>query len=138
MLIRAILLVIGVNHLVTFALAFFAPDWFFTNIAYFPPFNAHLLGDIGAFNAPLGVGLLVAASNPMRHRLPIGLAALGNLLHALSHLRDWDLHMPPHMEAAAGLGQQFLILLPGLLLLLVIALSGEHRARAVSVPARPR
>jgi hypothetical protein len=67
--------------------------------------------------------------------LPIGLAALGNLLHALSHLRDWDLHMPPHREAAAGLSQQILILLPGLLLLL-IALSGEHHARAVAVPAR--
>jgi hypothetical protein len=137
MLIRITLLLIGGSHLVTFTLAFFAPGWFFTNIAHFPPFNAHFLADIGAFNAPLGAGLLVAASNPVRHRLPIGLAALGNLLHALSHLRDWDLHMPPYMEAAAGLSQQILILLPGLLLLL-IALSGEHHARAVAVPARPK
>lgn len=121
MAIRLLLLLIGVNHLLVTLLTFAAPHWFFTNIGYFPPFNHHFLADIGAFSAPLGVGLLVAARDPERHRLLIGLAALGNLLHSLSHLRDAHLHMPPHMPLAVGVTQEALILLTGLILLGIAA-----------------
>jgi hypothetical protein len=38
----------------------FASNWFFQTLGYFPPFNRHYAGDLGAFELPLGVGLLWA------------------------------------------------------------------------------
>ena len=134
LVIRGVLSAIGAGHLIVFALAFFTPAWFFAHIAPFPPFNGHFLADIGAFNAPLGVGLLLAAREPERYRAVIGLAALGNLLHASSHLRDMDLHLPPHMTLAAGLTQQALFLLPGVVLLLIAARGAPRDAARATTP----
>lgn len=119
MTVRALLMIIGAAHILTFILTFFAPEWFFANVGRFPPYNAHFLADIGAFNAPLGVGLLIAARDPQRYRLAIGLAALGNLLHTISHLRDIRFHLPPSMDLAAGIAQFVVISAPGLVLLLI-------------------
>lgn len=66
----------------------FAPEWFFENIGHFPPFNRHFMGDIGAFTLPLGLGLLLAARAPQRHRLFIGVVALGSFVHLFNHLYD--------------------------------------------------
>lgn len=66
----------------------FAPVWFFDVIGHFPPFNRHYLGDLGAFTLALGVGLLLAAREPRRHRLLIGAAALASLVHLGNHLYD--------------------------------------------------
>lgn len=66
----------------------FAPEWFFNSIGHFPPFNRHFMGDIGAFTLPLGLGLLLAARAPQRHRLFIGVVALGSFLHLANHLYD--------------------------------------------------
>jgi hypothetical protein len=118
-LIRPALIVIAWSHLIVAVLAFFTPTWFFEYIGHFPPYNAHYIADIGAFYFPLGVGLLIAARDPLRHRTIVGLAALGNLAHSVSHLRDLHLHLPPHTSAAAGLTQQALILLIGLILLAI-------------------
>lgn len=69
----------------------FAPQWFYANIADFPPFNRHYMGDVGAFLGPLGVGLIAAARNPARHRTVVGVAALGTVAHLSNHLFD-DVH----------------------------------------------
>lgn len=116
-LIQILMLAIGGAYLLTAAATFLVPVWFFAHVAPFPPYNPHFLADIGAFTAPLGVALLIAARAPERHRLLIGLAALGTLLHAVSHLRDLRLHLPPHMPMYAGLAQEALIFLTGLALL---------------------
>ena len=64
------------------------PQWFYANVGTFPPFNRHYAGDLGAFLLPIGIGLLLAARDPRRHRLLIGVVAAGNILHALNHLFD--------------------------------------------------
>jgi hypothetical protein len=131
-LIRPTLIVIAWSHLLVGLVAFFAPAWFFDYIGHFPPFNAHYIADIGAFYLPLGVGLLIAARDPQRQRAIIGLAALGNLMHSVSHLRDFHLHLPPHTTVAFGLTQEALILLIGLILLAVWMRLGR------TTPARQR
>jgi hypothetical protein len=65
----------------------FAPKWFY-QIADFPPFNQHFMGDAGAFSLALGIGLLVAARNPNGHRSLIAVAALAGLIHVGNHLYD--------------------------------------------------
>jgi hypothetical protein len=85
---RVVLVVVGLFTLLSSVALLFAPEWFFENIGHFPPFNRHYMGDLGAFLAALGIGLLVAAAHPERHRLLIVVAALGNTLHVLNHLYD--------------------------------------------------
>jgi hypothetical protein len=78
----------GILMTLTAGLLLFAPNFFYTAIADYPPFNRHFLGDIGAFSLPLGIGLLLAARQPYKHPLIIGAAALGNLVHVLNHAYD--------------------------------------------------
>lgn len=115
--IRLTLMVLGISQLIISVLFFFAPAWSFRALAPFAPYNAHFLGDIGAFILPLGLGLLLASSDPHRHRALIGLAAVGNLVHAVSHLRDWHLHLPPHLPLAVGLSLEISLNLLGVVLL---------------------
>lgn len=65
-----------------------APVWFFENIGRFPPFNRHYMGDLGSFTLPIGIALLVAAREPLKHRLLIAVVVAANLLHAANHLYD--------------------------------------------------
>ena len=78
------------------------PEWFYENIGHFPPYNRHFLGDVGAFTLPLGLGLLLAARAPGRHRLFIGVVALASVIHPLNHLYD-DWH------AGAWSAEHFLV-----------------------------
>lgn len=87
-IIQAIVVLGGLFYLVTGALLLFAPEWFFLNVGTYPPFNRHYTGDLGAFLLPLGIALLVGARNPNQHRLLIGYAAAGSLVHTLNHLYD--------------------------------------------------
>ena len=64
------------------------PEWFYQTIGTFPPFNRHYTGDLGAFQLPLGVALLLAAKHPTQHRLLLWSVAGGNLLHAFNHAYD--------------------------------------------------
>ena len=85
---RIVVAIAGAVNLFTGALLLLAPAWFFDAIGHFPPFNRHYMGDVGAFLLPLGVGLLIAARDPYRHRGLIGVAAVGSLLHVGNHLYD--------------------------------------------------
>ncbi len=78
----------GLSYLLVGLAQLFAPRWFFDNIGNFPPFNRHYLGDLGAFISAIGLGLLMAARDPRKHRLLIGAAAAGSLLHVVNHLYD--------------------------------------------------
>jgi hypothetical protein len=62
--------------------AFLGPESFYANIASFPPYNRHLLHDVGAFLSGLGVGLLFG----LRRRRLLAAAAAGNAAAALFHL----------------------------------------------------
>ena len=57
-------------------------------IEHYPPYNRHDAGDLGAFQLPLGIGLLLAAGQPFRYRMVVLIAAAANLLHAFNHIYD--------------------------------------------------
>ncbi|MEP7198255.1 MAG: hypothetical protein ABI874_00445 [Chloroflexota bacterium] len=85
---QIILVAAGLGYLLIGLTQLLAPQWFFTNVGNFPPFNRHYVGDLGAFTLPLGVGLLFAARAPRQHRSLIGVGAGISTLHALNHLYD--------------------------------------------------
>jgi hypothetical protein len=85
---RVMLVLNGVVYLAIGLALILAPEWFFTNIGTFPPFNRHYEGDLGSFLLPLGAGFLYAARDPVRNVGLLGVAAGGNLLHALNHIYD--------------------------------------------------
>lgn len=64
------------------------PHAFFTVVAHYPPYNAHLFHDLGAFQ--LGIATALAAGLWWRDALGVGLAGgtVGMVLHAVSHVRD--------------------------------------------------
>jgi uncharacterized protein YjeT (DUF2065 family) len=70
--------------------AMVGPRSFFDAVATFPPYNVHLLRDIGAFLVGLGIALL--AGLRFRHALVAVLFAnaTGAVLHAVSHIVDRD------------------------------------------------
>lgn len=68
--------------------AFFSPRSFFDALAAYPPYNAHLLRDIGAFN--FGIGMTLLAALRFRDGLLVALTgvAAAAVAHALSHFID--------------------------------------------------
>src|SRR5437773_11265373 len=105
---------VGVSYALTGLALIFAPQWFFATIGPFPPFSWHYEGDLGVFLLPLGIGLLWAATDLARHRLLIGIAAAGSLLHAGNHLYDALTSPPPTTSALIQI-----VLLFGVALLLL-------------------
>lgn len=89
-LIRALLWILGATSLLNGVAMFFAPSaWFFRLVPGVPetgPFNAHLVADSGTFFIAVGVGLLIAASDPKRHVAVVVVAAIANLFHSILHL----------------------------------------------------
>lgn len=82
---RATLAAGGVFYSVAGAALLLDPDWFLGNVGPFPPYNRHYMGDTGSFTLALGVGLLVAARNPLRERAMLLAALVGTLLHTANH-----------------------------------------------------
>ena len=68
--------------------AFLAPRSFFDVLATWPPYNRHLLHDVGAFSVGIGGALLAALK--WRDGLLVALAAtsVGSIFHAASHVID--------------------------------------------------
>jgi hypothetical protein len=90
----AVVLVNGVTYVGVGLLLLFAPEWFFTNVGTFPPFNRHYAGDLGSFQLALGAALLYALRRADWRGGLLGVAAVGGTLHALNHAVD----------AASGIG----------------------------------
>ena len=85
---RVVVGITGTIHLATSLLLLLAPYSYFMLLEHFPPYNRHDAGDLGAFQLPLGLGLLLAAREPSRYRTIVLMAAADNLLHALNHTYD--------------------------------------------------
>lgn len=71
--------------------AFLGPRSFYDQLATFPPYNRHLIHDVGAFQIGLGATLLIS----LIKRDPLATALLGTGIgagfHAVSHWWDKDL-----------------------------------------------
>jgi hypothetical protein len=78
----------GVFYLLVTLTMFLNPLWFFENVGHFPPFNRHYMGDLASFLLPVAIGLMVAARDPYRYRLIIGIAAAGSVIHTFNHGYD--------------------------------------------------
>lgn len=89
--VRAMALLAGVFMLSFGLWALIDARSFYDQIATYPEYNAHLLHDIGAFQAGLGVALIVGpfATHPLTVALLGGSA--GFVLHAIAHIIDRDL-----------------------------------------------
>lgn len=87
-IVRSALVAGGFFYLLTGIGLLFTPQWFFDNIGFYPPYNRHYAGDLGAFTIPMAIAILYAARQPARHRLMIAFAFAGSLVHAFNHLVD--------------------------------------------------
>jgi hypothetical protein len=77
----------GVN-LALGLLALIAPGTFFDEIGNYGVKNTHYVGDVGAFTAAAGVGLLLAVNRPSWRAPLLWVGAIWFGLHALNHLFD--------------------------------------------------
>ena len=81
----------GVLLVATGLWAFIAPRGFYDAVATFPPYNKHLLHDIGAFLVGLGSALLLGLRFTRALTVALLANAIGAVLHAASHIVDRDL-----------------------------------------------
>ena len=88
---RVIALLIGVFLVVLGLWAFFGPRSFYDQLATFPPYNRHLLHDIGAFQFGLGATLLIAMAWADALGAALAGVGAGAVLHAAAHWADRDL-----------------------------------------------
>jgi hypothetical protein len=124
---RVIALVAGASYLAAGAWAFVAPASFFGSVAGFPPYNQHLLHDVGAFQVGLGIILLLGAATSAALQPALLAVLAASLLHVASHVED---------RALGGRPSDPLILAM-LCVLLVAGLVLERRA-ATSAPGTGR
>jgi hypothetical protein len=85
---RVIAILLGAFYLAFGAWAFLDPASFAESIASFPPYNGHLLKDLGAFQFGLGVGLIAAVTWADGVRATFLGVAAASVLHAVSHIQD--------------------------------------------------
>jgi hypothetical protein len=71
--------------------AFAAPRSFFDAVATYPPYNEHLLHDVGAFQLGIAVALLLAVLRSDALLAALGGAAGGAAAHAVAHWIDLEL-----------------------------------------------
>ena len=81
--------------------AFLAPRSFFDQLATFPPYNEHLLHDIGAFSIGLGAVIAFALLRVSAIRSSLLGVGVGSLFHVASHIIDYD--QKPDPADVAGL-----------------------------------
>jgi hypothetical protein len=85
---RLTLTLAGVVNLGLGLLALIAPDTFFDDIGRYGVENSHYVGDIGAFTAASGVGLLLAVNRPGWRPPLLWVGVVWFSLHSLNHLFD--------------------------------------------------
>lgn len=89
---RALIGLVGLFDTLAGGALLLAPEWFYQTIGTFPPFNRHYLGDAGAFLLPIGLGLLLAAREPVRFRAILVLGLGASWIHAANHTFDALMH----------------------------------------------
>jgi hypothetical protein len=132
-----IVAILGVLHLSWGVGAIAAPRWFFDTFpgfgrhwtAAYPPYNEHLMTDVGAAFLTLGVMLLIAAW--MRDRKVTFVVLIGLLVFSTAHLA-FHLRDPGDLtgaDLAASLTSLALgVIVPGLLLVLSRARSPRRES----------
>jgi hypothetical protein len=85
---RWILILTGAYLLLNGLLALLAPGTFFDEIGRYGVENSHYVGDVGAFLAAAGFGLLLAVNRPSWRAPLLWVGAVWFALHALNHLFD--------------------------------------------------
>ena len=90
---RVIAWVVAAFWLGSGAWAFFAPRSFFDQLATFPPYNEHLIHDIGAFSIGLGAVLVFALVGLPAMSTALFGVGVGSAVHVVSHIIDYD-HKP--------------------------------------------
>ena len=81
----------GLFFLVPGIWAFVAPHSFYDQLAPFPPYNRHLLRDIGVFQIGIGASLLVALRWQDAAFVALAGAAAAAIAHVVAHIIDRDL-----------------------------------------------
>ena len=89
---QVLIALVGVFDAAAGAALLFAPQWFYDTLATFPPFNRHYAGDVGAFLLPIGLGMLIAAGDPIRYRAILVLGLAASWIHAANHALDGMRH----------------------------------------------
>ena len=88
--VRALAVAVGAITLVLGLWCFVAPHSFYNQIAHWPPYNEHLLHDIGAFQ--MGIGAVLLAGAALSDGLLVGLigGAVGSVVHEIAHIVDYS------------------------------------------------
>jgi hypothetical protein len=86
--VRWILWVVGALFFVTGIWALAVPSSFYDVLATWPPYNEHLLHDVGAFQIGLGVTLFAALVWTDAVVVALAGTGAGAVAHTLSHLVD--------------------------------------------------
>lgn len=115
----------GVLNTIIALLILFAPVWFFENVGDFPPFNRHYMGDAGTFLLAIGIGLMAAARDPIKHKLTVVVGILASALHTINHLYDAVIGGEGVMHWITDLGPLVLFVV-----LLVVAYARMEPAKA--------
>ena len=89
--VRVICILGAVTFIGAGAWAMIDPQSFFDNLATYPPYNEHLLHDIGAFQIGLGAGLVAALMRHTGVQVALIAAGVGSAFHALAHFMDTEL-----------------------------------------------
>ena len=85
---RVVAVVAAIGLLVLGIWAYAAPQSFFHNVATFPPYNRHLIHDIGAFLTGLGAVLVFGLLTADALFAALAGVAVGLLLHGGAHIED--------------------------------------------------
>ncbi|HWT94299.1 MAG TPA: DUF4345 family protein [Solirubrobacteraceae bacterium] len=83
-----VLLVVAAAQLLPGVIALVAPGAFYDLLAPYPPENAHLSKDLGAWQIALGAAALLAARRPDWRAPMLAVLALQYGLHTISHVID--------------------------------------------------
>lgn len=113
-----VLWVAGLFFLVPGIYAFVAPHAFYDQLATFPPYNRHLIHDIGAFQIGVGAALLLALRWSDAPFVALTGAGAAASIHLVSHIIDHDLGGETSQPVVFGV----------LAVLLLLAAAGRWRA----------
>jgi uncharacterized membrane protein len=113
-----VLWVVGLSFLVLGIYAFAAPESFYDRLATFPPYNRHLIHDVGAFQIGIGAALLLALRWSDASLVALAGAGAGAGVHVVSHIIDHDLGGETSQTVVLGV----------LAMVLLLAAAGRLRA----------
>jgi hypothetical protein len=100
----------GLLFLVLGIYAFVAPHSFYAQLATFPPYNRHLIHDVGAFQIGVGAALLLALRWSDAPFVALAGTGVGAGVHVASHIIDHHLGGATSQTVALGVLAALLLL----------------------------